>query len=62
MRDRLDTQVNDYDEICRRIGHGETHTIAAMILAASIDRASERIAGSIDNLELVIRTKKPEGL
>ncbi len=35
---------------------------ALLSLGNSIERAANNIATSIDSLELVIRTKKPEGL
>lgn len=58
----MNQQVEDYLELRRRLPHLEGNTISQMILAASNERAAERIAQSIDALEIVIRMKKPEGL
>ncbi len=60
--DRLDAQINDSRELLRRLPTAPIEIIGQMILAASVERAGDRIAKSIDDLEIVIRTKKPEGL
>ncbi len=59
MNPLLDTQVNSYRELRRRLPHLEGVGISQMILAAAIEKAGDRIAQSIDTLEIVIRTKKP---
>ena len=62
MKDRLDNQINDSRELLRRLPTAPIGVIGQMILAAAIERAADQIAHSVDNLELIIRTKKPEGL
>jgi hypothetical protein len=62
MKERLATKVSEYLELQRRLGCLEGGTISRLILAASVEKAADRIAESIDSLEIVIRTKKPEGL
>ena len=60
--DRLDTQVDDYRELQKQLPYVDSRVIGQIVLAVSVERAADRIAQSIDDLEIVIRTKKPEGL
>ena len=60
--DRLDAQINDSRELLRRLPTAPIEIIGQMILAASVERAGDRIAKSINELEIRFVTKKPVGL
>jgi len=59
---KLTTVAEDFQDLYSRFNHCGSQVMATLVLAASIERAAERIAKSVDNLQINVKMKKPDWL